>query len=318
MSNYVMQNTNLNEIINGYRTVADPKREIAQPPCPLCGDFKNTSFEFERNTVAIYSCATCHVEFLYPQPSDETLTSIYSSDYFLGARDERAEQRLEALKRATARLYLDEITPHVKKKHPRLLEVGCGAGDFLIEARSRGFEVEGLEYSQHATEVACARLSCEGVRTGSLDTADLPARRYDVIAAFDVIEHVRNPVQSLRRLHSGLVNDGLLVLVTPSLDSWSRRLLGRYWMDYKTEHLTYFSRKSLTYLLQRTGYTSIEFISNYKVLSLDYIYRHFERYRVPFISSILRFLHRLLPSKLAQCGFKIVASGIMVVARKSG
>lgn len=272
---------------------------------------------FERHESSIYRCARCAVEFSSPQPTDARLAEIYSSEYFLGSEGPEAARRVTELKRATAGLYLDIIRPLVKAASPKLLEIGCGSGDFLCEAQSRGFEVEGLEYSPHAAAVANARLSRDVVRTGSLEEIALPSNAYDVAAAFDVIEHVRNPGYFLRRLHAALAPGGAVIIVTPSLDSWSRRLLGRYWMEYKTEHLTYFSRKALRHMLEQSGFSDVKFVSNYKVLSIDYVYRHFEKFTVPLLTPVVRLVRRVLPEGIAHRRLKIVASGTMALARKS-
>jgi 2-polyprenyl-3-methyl-5-hydroxy-6-metoxy-1,4-benzoquinol methylase len=289
---------------------------VDTPPCPVCGENRNTAFSFKRDGNSIFFCRACSLEFQFPQPSDAVLTSIYSSTYFLGSDDARSQQRQEILKRSTAKLYLDSIVPQVKVRNPRLLEIGCGSGDFLLEAQSRGFQAEGLEYSEHAANNANNRLGRTAVSVGSPEKECLPPNSYDVIGAFDVIEHLRNPKQSLEYLHAALRPNGVVAIVTPSLDSWSKRLLGRNWMEYKTEHLTYFSKKSLARLLTATGFTNIRFFPNYKTLSIDYIYRHFERFPVPVVTSVVRFFRRLLPAKIAYRPIRIVASGIMVTAEK--
>jgi 2-polyprenyl-3-methyl-5-hydroxy-6-metoxy-1,4-benzoquinol methylase len=293
------------------------QKNIQEPHCPVCGQSDRTSFAFERNGNSIHSCQRCGLEFLFPQPADDTLSSIYSSSYFLGSKDQESARRQEELKRATAKLYLDAIAPFVRKDKPRLLEIGCGSGDFLIEAQSRGFEVEGLEYSEHAATEANMRLGQRAVRVGSPEKGHLPANEYDVIGAFDVIEHLRDPRQALNCLHAALKCGGLLVIVTPSLNSWSRHVLGRRWMEYKTEHLTYFSRRSLTQLFQETGFDMIEFLPNYKVLSLDYISAHFERFPVPVAGTFVQFLRTALPTKLVHRPTRIVASGITALAHKN-
>lgn len=292
------------------------ERETRHPQCPVCLDCNATRFLFERGGNSIYACGSCGLEFQFPQPSEQKLASIYSSNYFLGSKDALSLDNQRALKQATARLYLDGLAPFLRRAGLRLLEVGCGHGEFLLEAQSRGFEVEGLEYSTHAAAEANLRLGRDTVHVGSPEVDCLPASTYDVIAAFDVIEHLRRPKQSLEYLHAALKPGGLIAIVTPSLDSWSRHLLGRYWMEYKTEHLTYFSRKSLASLLKTIGFADITFASNYKTLNLEYVSAHFDRFPVPVATSIVRLLHRALPAKLVRRPVNIVASGVMAVARK--
>jgi 2-polyprenyl-3-methyl-5-hydroxy-6-metoxy-1,4-benzoquinol methylase len=244
------------------------------------------------------------------------LSSIYSSSYFLGSKNDDSVHRQEVLKRATARLYLDTVRPLICANKPRLLEIGCGSGDFLIEAQSYGFDVEGLEYSEYAVNNANTRLGHQAVRVGSPEERCLPESTYDIIGAFDVIEHLRNPRQSLEHLRAALKPRGLIAIVTPSLNSWSRQVLGHYWMEYKTEHLTYFSKKSLAQLFETAGFETVQFCPNYKTLSVDYVSSHFERFPVPIASPLVHLLRKALPEKLAHRPIKLVASGIMAIARK--
>ena len=123
------------------------------------------------------------------------------------------------------------------------------------------------------------------MRTGSSKARSrahlIPAEYFDVVAASDVIEHTRSPKDFLEKAYALLRPGGLIFLVTPSLDSWSRKLLGNRWMEYKVEHLFYFGQKSLSRLLTDVGFEPPMFAVNRKVLSLDYVYRHFDRFPCP-------------------------------------
>jgi SAM-dependent methyltransferase len=293
------------------------EREAVSPQCPVCAG-PGTRFSFARNGVSVFSCQSCGLEFQFPQPSDERLAAIYSSEYFLGSKDRRSLENQQELKRATARLYLNVLARFMRTTNPRLLEIGCGHGDFLIEAQLRGFDVEGLEYSEHAAAEANTRLGRAAVRVGSPEENCLPLSNYDVIGAFDVIEHLRDPKQALAYMRMALKPEGIIAIVTPSLDSWSRSLLGRYWMEYKAEHLTYFSRRALMSVFDEAGFADIRFISNYKTLNLEYVAAHFERFPVPIATPIVRMLKRILPSRLVHKPVDVVASGVMAVARKRG
>src|SRR5439155_6595773 len=113
----------------------------------------------------------------------------------------------------------------------RLLDVGCALGDFLMEAKDAGWDVEGVEISHYAAQRARAR----GLRVtaGRLEELDLPAASFDVITLYDAIEHLTDPVATLAAVHRLLVPGGLLHLVTPYVGRVQARLLGRHWSHYK-------------------------------------------------------------------------------------
>jgi len=283
--------------------------------CPICLSAP-AQRKFTKDSYPVYRCVSCACEFLEPQPDDRALAEIYNAHYFLGEHHEASDQRVAALKRATSALYLDRLTPALAGNGTRLLEIGCGSGDLLLQAQSRSFEVYGIEYSTAAAATANQRLGAEPVRTGTIENASLPAGHFDVVVACDVIEHTRNPKSFLERAHALLRPGGVVFLVTPSLDSWSRKVLGKRWMEYKVEHLFYFGQRSLNRLLTDAGFESPVFAGNRKVLSLDYLYHHFERFPVAALTPIFRLVRRCAPERLAHRQWILPASGIFATARK--
>lgn len=103
----------------------------------------------------------------------------------------------------------------------RLLEVGCGLGAFLEAARPY-FEVEGLEHSGYATQVARERLGAV-VRQADIQAVELESGAYGAAAAFNVLEHLREPARALRTIARGLKAGGVLVGSVPN----NSGLLGR-------------------------------------------------------------------------------------------
>ncbi len=93
--------------------------------------------------------------------------------------------------------------------------------------------------------------------------------------------------------------------------------MGKRWMEYKTEHLFYFNRRSLTHLLTRMVSRGFSFMRNVKSLSFEYVRAHFRRFHVPFWSQAVEIAGRAIPSQLARRDFRIAASGITAIARKS-
>lgn len=285
--------------------------------CTICNENKvMDGFPFFHYTVRI--CKNCGFRWLQPQPTETELSEIYSDQYFLDEGAAEITEIVNDLKRATADLYLKQLIKNDSSPLPEstLLEIGCGMGDYLLEARSKGFKVYGLEVTDYLVEFTNRRLGEATVQKGFIETSIFPKGSFDVVSFFDVIEHVRNPVDFMLRVNSLLKDNGKAYIVTPSLDSWSAKLLGKKWMEYKVEHLSYFNKKAMALLLEKTGFHEIRFHSNYKILNFDYVNRHFVRFPVKGVSPLLNFVRKLTPDKLAFLPFPIVASGMAVIAEK--
>lgn len=295
--------------------VAKIRSSLQSSRCPLCERPALASPSSVKG-YALWTCRQCRFEFLEPPPDDAALAAIYSDQYFLGEQNAEAVGRRSKMKSATAALYIDVLAGLVRPETTELLEIGCGQGELLLEARNRGFRVSGLEVSPHAASVANRRLGTEAVRVGSIDAVPLPAGHFGVVVAVDVIEHVRDPKGFLMQIQKLLEPGGTILLITPSLDSWTRRFLRHHWMEYKIEHLFYFSAASMRLLLEQCGFGQIRVSPNRKVLTLDYLWRHFERFRVPLLTPLIGLLRRALPERIAHRHLRVPASGLRAIARR--
>ncbi|MCA1586045.1 MAG: glycosyltransferase, partial [Acidobacteria bacterium] len=204
-----------------------------------------------------------------------------------------------------------------KRRGLRLLELGSGLGNLLVEAASRGYEVTGVEYSESSVRAANARLASPRVMQGSITDVNLPAGHFDVAVLADVIEHTRNPVADLRLVWRALRPGGVLFIAVPSLDSWSARLLRERWMEFKLEHLFYFDSVTVQSLLFKAGFEQVEVAAGRKTLSPDYVIRHFQRFPVPMVSPAARLTGGMMPGTLRHKSISLVASGINVLASRT-
>src|SRR5882762_1759958 len=117
----------------------------ARPPivCLVCGGRK-LHYDFSIGPHRVEECATCGLMRLNPQPTDEELGRIYGSAYFACSGDSDGQLHAASLKASTADHYLDLIEAYAGSRlSGRLLEIGCGHGDFLAQAAARGLSVTG-------------------------------------------------------------------------------------------------------------------------------------------------------------------------------
>src|SRR4051794_5221478 len=287
--------------------------------CPVCHaqEFSQRSAIKE---MAIEACSGCGLILQNPQPSDAQLAAVYGCNYFIGSSEnDRLGAQFDLVKRATAALQLDEIAGYLRARRQAarglsLIEVGCGHGNMLLEARNRGYDVHGLEYSADAARVANRKLRVNAIRIGTIGQDTFAEDSFDICILADVIEHVRDPADFLRHVRRILKPDGVIFIATPSTDSWSARLLGRHWMEYKPERLFYFDRNSIRRLVQNAGFDHIESSAGKKVLTMDYAIGHFDKFPVPVLSRLLAAMRALTPAALLSRPLRITASGINVFA----
>ena len=155
----------------------------------------------------------------------------------------------EAGRRATARRLLELIGAQVPSG--RLLDIGCGHGLLLDEARHRGYAIVGLELSRTAARHARDELGID-VRELPLEAFDDP-EGFDVVVLADVLEHLDDPVAGLDRCVQLLRPGGVLCVVTPDPSSLTARLAGARWWGYVPAHTCLLPRATLRELLCARG-----------------------------------------------------------------
>ena len=140
----------------------------------------------------------------------------------------------------------------------RVLDVGCGNGDFLLEMRAAGWRPEGLETDARAVQLARARGL--DVREGTLDHGAYAAGSFDAVTFNHVLEHLHDPVATLRAAREILREDGVLWVATPNLSSPGHARYRRAWRGLEPpRHLVLFSPSALVVALERAGFSLVSF-----------------------------------------------------------
>jgi SAM-dependent methyltransferase len=136
---------------------------------------------------------------------------------------------------------------------PLLLEVGCGSGEWLAYMRGLGWRVEGVEPDPKAVETALSQGL--NVRTGQLSDQRYPDDYADVICLVHVIEHLHDPVGTLRECRRVLKPNGRLVIATPNSASLGHRHFKSNWVSLDPpRHLMIFDPPTMRELLDQAGF----------------------------------------------------------------
>jgi SAM-dependent methyltransferase len=286
--------------------------EIRANPCALCRVVDGARPLFEVDRALIVRCSSCRLVRQATRPTSPS--ELYDGTYYSTSdpKGGYANYFLDAI--VNRKTFADRLRLIERRfgRRGRLLDVGCALGDFLIEAERVGWLAEGVEVSDFAA--AHARDRGLRVHAGELERSGLADASYDVITLYDTIEHLQDPVGTLREIRRVLAPGGLLHLVTPNVASLQARLLGRRWYHYKPgEHLYYFSPLTLRRAIEAAGLSWEGWAVSASHVTVAYVLNRMRYYaRGPF--GRLERLARRLP--LASMAFPIDAGEMQAWAAR--
>ncbi len=260
--------------------------ELEHVPCALCGADEPLPF-LRKDGFSIVRCSNCDLVYVDPRPAPNVLRSLYQdSSYFSGNEWYLDYIGYEKNHRALFRRLVAILDRHCPGKG-RLVDVGCAAGFLLDTARAKGWAVTGVDLSPAMAHHAVHALGLD-VRLGTLEECRLPKSSIDAVTLCDSLEHVVNPLATMREVHRILRPDGIALVVTPNIASPLARLLGTGWPHLTPrEHIYYFGPHSLRRLITAAGFERVEDGSIGHYFTLEYIGRKLVRFLGPTLRSPL-------------------------------
>jgi len=199
-------------------------------------------------------------------PTAAELSDHYNNYSRSGAISEITVKRYQQL--------LDGMEPY--RKLGRILDVGCGNGNFLVEAQKKGWEVWGTEYTQEVADIP----ESKGVKmkVGPLNSSSFGEVQFDIVTSFEVIEHINNPLQEVQHIYQLVRKGGLFYFTTPNFNALEREYKK---VDYPVisypEHLLYFTPASIDYLLKKVGFKKKRLLTTGIKISTFQSRQHFDR-----------------------------------------
>jgi SAM-dependent methyltransferase len=228
--------------------MANLSNENVSAQCPICGSASDATLRIVRG-FRIAECTTCRFVFVNPRPALDNLVALYAgakTNPFFSEAFENTASELPALKTV-----LRKIRRYVPTG--RLLEVGCGRGDFLMLARTAGFSVTGCDFfGAHNRPDGIASFD------GTLSQAQLTNNSFDIVVIRNVLEHVFDPNVELNEIRRILKSGAYLYVKVPNVafehGLGCRLVFGREHDFDPPFHLNHFSSASLIALLQKAGF----------------------------------------------------------------
>ena len=236
------------------------KVELENPNCPMCGA-NGGVIQYDGKKFypyAVKKCSGCKLSYLSPRPTELAMLSLYQKDqYFASANEDGySDYATQAPALRTTFKRLLQTLDKRGKTGGDFLEIGCGYGYLLEEAKPFFARRVGTDFSVGA--VYQAKRCADIVYQGGVDAVP-KSELFNFVIATHVIEHVYQPKQFIRNLLQRLKPGGHLLIATPDMGSFWRKLMGARWPSFKLpEHVLYFDEVTMKRLLNECGLMQIE------------------------------------------------------------
>lgn len=207
-----------------------------------CEDHYASGEQFE-----LYECEDCGFIFTQNVPVEEEIGRYYETPGYISHSD--TKKGLVNTLYHTVRMYMlgrkaRLISRILGKSSGNLLDVGTGTGYFPNAMKQRGWTVEAVEKNEQARQFAKENFKLDIKDPGAL--TELPAKSFDVITLWHVMEHLENLHETWERFYQLLADDGVLIIAVPNCKSYDASRYGRYWAAYDVpRHLWHFTPNTI-------------------------------------------------------------------------
>ncbi len=248
--------------------------------CVICG-FKNLALDFKVNSLRYLQCLECKALLLGNPEEEGFYKDLY--DYEKPTRWE-AKQVNPALE-FSRRFYLfrgfrkiygklinyrraNSVCVSLKNNqfknlklralfaqslNKKVLDVGCGPGDFLLEMKNKGWNVYGVEMGKYLKGVAESKLGDDRVFRGDFNRINFSNNKYDAVTFWHVLEHMSDPGAAIKKSASLLKDNGILVIEVPHSQSFNLEIFKKDWtLLLPPQHLHFYSQETFEQLFEDT------------------------------------------------------------------
>ena len=192
-------------------------------------------FELQRNS---------EYDLLITNPFPEDLSSYYESEDYISHTD-KSDSLIDKLYQTVRNYTLKKKVKLINSfntTNKKLLDIGCGTGDFLTVAQQNNWTVKGVEPSEKARTIALEKKVII-----KEDLNKIIDEKFDVITLWHVLEHVENLEEYIKKIKELLSDNGTLIVAVPNFKSYDAQYYKNYWAAFDVpRHLWHFSKTSIT------------------------------------------------------------------------
>lgn len=210
---------------------------------------KNWDYRYclSKESFTLVKCTKCGLIYLNPRPAEKDICKFYPKKYYDNSPCFIENKFIKYFSKRKI-LNIEKF-----KKGGKLLDIGCGTGDFLSQMKDRDYDVCGIDVSLQACKIA--RKKGLKIYHNDLIKHHFPAKSFDIITLWHVFEHLYNPSETLKEIKRILKDDGLLIMETPNIDCFSFKIFKGYHFHLDSpRHLHHWNENSMKQILNKNGF----------------------------------------------------------------
>ena len=263
--------------------------------CPWCGSDKaqiNLWLKDEfltKEDFHICECLNCGLQYTMPRPDKDHIGAYYKSEEYY-SHQENTKGFIPKLYERVKKVNLKHKYQLAAKNLPtgKMLDIGCGVGDFLHTAEEHGWECVGVEPSEEAKAIAQKRTKAKIVSSEALE--QIPDESFDVITMWHVLEHVDQLKWQVIQLQRLVKISGRVVIALPNYKSYDGQFYKEHWAAYDVpRHLNHFNKTVLTKIFKTSG---LELVKTdrlkWDAYYISYMSEQYKCHSLPLVRGVLR------------------------------
>ncbi len=233
--------------------------------CPACGSNKYekvltaSDYLVSGESFEIMECNDCSLRFTSPIPSNIEIGNYYKSDDYIshtGKGNSFINKIYRFVQYFTLCSKKKKVEKYSQKNSGLILDIGCGAGDFLKTMKQSGWEINGVEINEIARKLA-------GKNTGSviLNQTEFfkSEQKYDVITLWHSLEHLNTLTRFLEKISISLNANGVVMIAVPNYQSFDAEYFRQDWAAYDVpRHLYHFSFSAIVEIMEKFKFKLME------------------------------------------------------------
>ena len=263
--------------------------------CPWCGS-ENAQLHLElkdlfltQEQFKILECKDCRLLYTTPRPNKEEIGRYYKSDEYY-SHQENKEGFIPKVYEKVKSINLKNKY-HIaaeKTRKGKILDIGCGVGDFLHTMEQQGWDCTGVEPSEDAKAIARKRIKAQLL--SSEEQENLPEGSFDVITMWHVLEHVDALRWQIQQLYRLCKRGGKIVIALPNYRSYDGQYYKAEWAAYDVpRHLNHFDQKTLINLFEENEMKHVKTKKLYwDAFYISYMSEKYRQHSLPLVRGVFR------------------------------